>query len=110
MDVGRGLRAFKVGCARKIGPRRRVEVYREAKLAKPGETFGEMVDGVVGRRHRGVPALIEDLQPVVEVHLFHRLQAVADQLAVLDADAASLVEGVLGVDQVAVVLDEPLDA
>jgi hypothetical protein len=82
-------------------------VYREAELAEPREAFGEMVDGVVGRRQRGVPALIEDLQPIVEVHLFQRLEAVADQLAVLDADAAALVEGVLGRDQVTVVLEQP---
>src|SRR3954469_6867392 len=55
-------------------------------------------------------ALVPYFQKEADRDLFRGLNAVADRLAVLQADAAAFVERELGVDQIAMVLQQPLDA
>jgi hypothetical protein len=50
------------------------------------------------------------IQPVEQRDFLAGLDAIADRLAVLEADAAAFVEGEFCVNQVSVVVDEPPDA
>ncbi len=52
-------------------------------------------------------AFVGDGQPVGVGHLLAGLDAVADRFAALEPDAAALVKGEFGVDQVAMVLQQP---
>ena len=55
-------------------------------------------------------ALVLHFQKEADRDLFRGLNAVADRLAVLQPDAAAFVERELGVDQIAMVLQQPPDA
>ena len=69
-----------------------------------------MVDRVVLDRHRAVATTIFDLELVGQRDLLAGLDAIPDRLAILQPDPAALVEREFGIDQVAVVLEQPLDA
>src|SRR6266853_1362229 len=72
---------------------------------------GEMVDRVVLHRHRAVPAGIGHLELVGLENLFAGLDGHAQSVAVLVEQAVpAFVERELGVDQVAVVLEQVYDA
>ena len=55
-------------------------------------------------------AAIVHVEPIADRDLLGGLHAVADRLAVLQPDAAALVQREFGVDQVAVVFQQPLNA
>ena len=69
-----------------------------------------MIDGVVRDRQRAVAALVRHLQPVVDDVLFAHLHVVRDPLAGDRLAPSALVEAELGVDQIALVLQQPDDA
>ena len=55
-------------------------------------------------------AAVLHFQTPAHRHFFHRLDAVADGLAVLDPDAAAFVQREFGIDERTLVLDQPTDA
>ncbi len=83
---------------------------REVELREPRQSFREAVDGVVLRRLRAVAALVGDFEPVALEQFLGGLQVDPARLAVLERDAAAFVQRELGVDEIAMVLDEVVDA
>src|SRR5215471_1030001 len=69
-----------------------------------------MVDGIVFHRPRTVSACVMNLEPKTRVYLFARLHGIQYVMAVLYFAFAAFVEGILGVDQIAMVRQQPLDA
>src|ERR1700674_372633 len=69
-----------------------------------------MIDRIIPRRHRAVAALVFHVELIGQRNLLAGLDAVPDRLAVLESDAAALVQREFGIDQVAMVLEQPLDA
>jgi hypothetical protein len=57
-----------------------------------------------------VAAAIFDIELIAQRDLLADLDAVPDRLAVLQSDAAALIQREFRIDQVAVILDQPLDA
>src|SRR5450631_810377 len=68
-----------------------------------------MIDRIVLGRDRAVAALVLHLELIGQRDLFAGLDAVPDRLAVFQSDAAALVQCKFGIDQVAMVLEQPLD-
>src|SRR5689334_21249429 len=67
-------------------------------------------DRVVGRGHRAVPALVRDREPETLKGLLAGLYRANDLLSVLDEGVAAVgIDAPLGVDQIAMILDEPRD-
>src|SRR5262245_51364951 len=86
-------------------------MHRELEVREPIESGGEMVDGVVARRQRAVPARIGHVEAERLEQLLARLEAAHDALAVLDQRIAAVdVETELGVDEIAMILEQPVDA
>ena len=82
----------------------------EVVRANGRQRSGQFVDGVVLDRARRVAAGIGGFELKVLHLLFARLNVVRQFLAILDPSTAAFVEGELSVDQVAVVLDQPIHA
>ena len=61
-------------------------------------------------RHRTVPARVLYFEAIISEHFFAGLDAVAQRLTISQTYAAAFVESKLSVDQITMVLDEPLDA
>ena len=77
---------------------------------EPVERAGEVVDRVVGDGQRTVSALVVHLEPVVDDVLLAHLEIVGDARAGDRFAPAALVQTEVGVDQIALVLEQPLDA
>ena len=69
-----------------------------------------MVDRVVLDRQRAVAAGVRHLEVEILVHLLARLDLVGQVLALPHVAAAAFVDRELGVDQILVVLHQPVDA
>ena len=88
-----------------IEPRRKIEL-REAL-----QGVGEAIDRVVAARRGAVPAAIGDLELVGLIDLLGELDREAERAGrCAMRAAAALVDGELGVDQLAVVLQQPAHA
>ena len=87
-----------------------VGLEREAEGGQAGERAGETVDGVVGDGHGAVAALVVDLEAEADHVFFAGLDVVGDLFAVREFAIAAFVEGELGVDEAAVILEQPLDS
>src|SRR5207253_4239962 len=97
--------------ALEIAARDVVELEREAELLESQEPRGELVDRVVGSRLRAVAAPVGDGQLVVAVHLLGGAQLEYLGHAVLGSDRVSVVvQHELGIDELPVIPDEPVDA
>src|SRR5258708_27963762 len=70
----------------------------------------QLVDRVLGHGKRAVAARIAHRELVGRVHLLGDLDAVQKRLAVAQLAAAALVDAEFGVDQLALVADQPVDA
>src|SRR5947209_190560 len=105
--VRRSLPRLDRGHALEVGARRLVKVNGEVKLGETFETRGQRVDGVVLDGQGAVPALVLHLQREVARHLLGGLHAVEEGTPATLAPAAALVDAELGVQEVAVVRDEP---
>ena len=80
-------------------------------LADSRERRRQNVDRILRAHERAVAARVGDFEPVVGVDFFARLQVEDRGAAVLDDDAAAVgVERELGVDERAMLLQQPLDA
>ena len=110
--VVRGFLAGRLcGHALEIAARDVVELEREAELLESQEPRGELVDRVVGSRLRAVAAPVGDGQLVVAVHLLGGAQLEYLGHAVLGSDRVSVVvQHELGIDELPVIPDEPVDA
>ena len=83
---------------------------RETEFRESVERGGEMIDGVVGNRQRAVAAFVVNLEAEIDDVLFADLDVVGDFLAVERFAPAAFVERVFGVDPIAMIFDEPVDA
>src|SRR5712671_1331739 len=68
-----------------------------------------MIDRIVFERDRAVAALVFHVELKIQHDFLAGLDAVPDRLAVLQSDAAALVQCEFGIDQIAMVLEQPLD-
>ena len=69
-----------------------------------------MIDGVVGDRERAVAALIPNLEAEGEHVFLAHLNVVGDFLAAGFFTPAAFINGEVGVDQFAMVLEQPVDS
>ena len=72
-------------------------------MAELGQRLRQMVDRVVGHRHRAVAALVPDLNPKIDHELFGHLYVVRDHAAAGEFAPAAFVQAVLAVNPVAVI-------
>src|SRR5271165_1453188 len=97
--------------ARKIGPGYRVECKREGVGLQTGERIGNVINGIVGPRLRTVAAGIRGRELIVAVELFARPYIEGNSLAIFRVDSSRVgIENERRVDEVAVVLQQPVDA
>ena len=109
--VGADLLVLEAGSFFKPGAGRRVEPDRKIELSKTAEPSGQMIDGIVFGRNRTMSAGDFSLQGrIVHRHFLTCLNVVAEGLAISQAHASSFVERELRIDQIPMVLDEPLHA
>src|SRR5260221_14513456 len=87
-----------------------VEVQGETEFGETYQSLRQMVDRIVPARDRAVAALIFHFELITQRNFLASLDAVPDRLAVLQSDAAALVQCEFGINQVAVVLEQPLDS
>ena len=73
------------------------------------ESGGETVDRVVLDRERAVSAAVLDLEADVLVDLLGRLHLVGDVLSLPHHAATALIDGELRVDEIAMIVEQPLD-
>ena len=86
-----------------------VQFQWEAVVLHFHDGIGNVVDGVVGRGHRGVSAGIGRGQRIVRVRLFAGGQFHDVGLAVLEHGTAAIrVEGVFSVEQIAMCAQQPI--
>ena len=105
------LAGFDGGHLPEIRARDFVELERKLMAFDPREPVGEMVDGVVGHRQRAVPAGVLHLELIVGVEFFARVHRNHGRLAVARVNAAAIgVEDEFGVDQIAMIPQQPFDA
>ena len=120
-EVGRRLRdGAHVGCQLRIrldlgrlgevGASHLVQLHRKHIRRQPRESGGEVINRVVRDRQRAVPARVGHLEMEILIHLLAGLHFVRQVLALADVAAAAFVERELRIDQVLVVLDQPLGA
>ena len=91
-------------------PRDIVQLDGEFERREARERLRQVVDRVVLHRHRAVAARVDHLELEILVDLLARLHLVGQVLAFPYRAAAAFIDRQLGVDQVAVILDEPVDA
>src|SRR5258706_9252255 len=104
------LLALELRGALKVSARGLVELQREAEFGETYQSLRQTIDRIVPARDRAVAALIFDVELITQRNFFAGLDAVPDRLAVLQSDAAALVQCEFGIDQVAMVLEQPLDS
>ena len=104
-----GLR-FHSGQGLQVVPRDVVELELELVGGQALQRVGQAVDRVLLHGHRAVAARVLDLQPVGRGVLLAHLDEVQQPLAAADLAPAALVEAELGVDELAPVLQQPVDA
>src|SRR4029077_3292545 len=94
--------------ARKENPINSVELERELVALKPRQAAGKMVDGVVWHGQRAVPPGVLGLELIVRIELLARIHLDDRRFAVPGVNTASVrVEYVLGVDQIAMIPQQP---
>ena len=69
-----------------------------------------MIDGVVCDRQRTVAAFVANFKAEIHDVLFADLQIVGDVLAVNDFAPAAFVQTEFGIDEIAMIFDEPVNA
>ena len=74
------------------------------------QSGGEMVNGVVGHGHGTVAAFVVNFEAEIGDVFFADLNVVRDALAGSHLAPAAFVETEVGVNQIAVIFDEPIDA
>ena len=80
-------------------------------MLQAGQAVGQMVDGIVGPGQGTVTAGIGHRQLIVGIQFFRRVHGHELRLALLRQNSAAVVvEHKLGIDQFAVVLDQPIHA
>ena len=78
---------------------------------QPAQARRERVDGVVGHRQRAVTTRVGRHQLIVAVDLLRAIELIVQRLAVVADDrGAIVVEHEFGVDELAMVLQQPVDA
>ena len=110
LQVGAELAAVDIGGALEGGARDIEEVDGKIELGEAREAVGQMVDGVVPRGQRTVSAAVGDFELEAEEDLLRGLHRQVEALAVLDVAAAGIgIHAELRVDQIAMLLDQPID-
>src|SRR5258706_7300036 len=104
------LLALELRGALKVSACGLVELQREAEFGETYQSLRQTIDRVVPARDRAVAALIFHFELIAQRNFFAGLDAVPDRLAVLHSDATALVQCEFGIDQVAMVLEQPLDS
>ena len=75
------------------------------------EPVGELIDGVVRHRQRAVTAGIGDGELVIRVELLARVDGEDGRFALVQLHAAAIgIEDVFGLDEIAMILNQPVDA
>ena len=111
MEIGGGLAGLQLGHFGGVGAGDGVELKGETVGGELGEGGGELVNGVVGTGERTVAAAIGGGKAEVGVDFFGGLDVGFHGLAVIEIDAAGVgVDDECGVDEVAVIFDEPVRA
>ncbi len=104
-------RHFGGGGALEVGARHGIQLERKFVALETRQGVREMIDGVIRHRQRAVAAGIGYLQLKIGVELFGGVHRDDHGLAVAGVDAAAIgIENVLGVDQIAMILQQPIDA
>ena len=79
-------------------------------MAQLRQGFAQVIDRVVRHGHRAVAALVTDLHAKVQHVLLGNLNVVRNFLPVDHLAPAAFVQAVLGIDPVAVILQQPVHA
>src|SRR6185295_7859268 len=109
--VGGGLAGEKIGCSGKVVAGDFVDLRGEGEALETVERGRNVIDGVIAGRNGAVAAGVEGFQLKVDVNLFAGLDGGAQALVAAFLELATVeVDAVLGVDQVAVILQQPVDA
>src|SRR5258706_4211635 len=87
-----------------------VGLERKSEIGKPLQRSRQAIDGVVSDRHRTVAAFVAHLEAKIDDVFFTDLQIVGNFLALGFLAPSAFVESELGIDQLAVILEEPAHA
>ena len=93
---------LEIGCGDFVG------LQREAEIREALERNGQMIDCVVQDRQRTVAAFVVNLEAEVDDVLFADLNVVRDFLAIERFAPAAFVQRIFGIDQLAMILQEPV--
>ena len=93
-----------------VGPRHFVQAERERKRRQPVERARQVIDCVVGNGPRAVPAFVAHLEAEIREGLLTQRHVVGYALAIHQFTARALVQRVLGIDQLAIVFQQPIHA
>ena len=80
------------------------------EISEASERACEMVDGIVLYRQRAVAAFVADFETEIHDVFFADLQIVGDMFSIDGFAPATFIETKFRVDQIAMILDEPVDA
>ncbi len=106
-----GLRAFERRAPFEIGSRHRVQLHRKRRVLQARKRVGQVINRIVRRGQGTVPAGVEHRQFEIGVLFLAGLHIYVHGLAIHGRHAARIrVQCELGVDQVAMVLQQPIDA
>ena len=116
----RGKNGFHIGAdraadngrfAREIFAGDFVEFERKLVAFQAGQAVSELVDGVFRSGQRAVATRIGNFQIEILVELFAGLNAEQQALALVEFEIAGVgIDDVFGVDEIAVIFDQPVDA
>src|SRR5258708_10900223 len=87
-----------------------VGLERKSKAGEALQRGRETIDGIVGDAHRAVSAFVPHLKTEIDDVFFADLEIVGDFLALGFFTPAAFVEGEFGIDEIAMILEEPVDA
>ena len=108
--IGRALALFCSSFFLIIGASDVVQLERKLITLQTSQSIAEMVDSIVRRGNRAVPARIRDRELIICVQLFSSINLHHQRPAMIHQNAATImVQHELGIDQVAVVLEQPVD-
>ena len=111
LHVGRDLRVgFDQRGSLEVLSRDVVQLDGEVELGEARQRLRQVIDRVVLHGHRAVAAGIHRLELEILVHLLARLYLVGQVLALAARAPAAFIDCHLGIDQIAMVLHQPVDA
>ena len=94
----------------KVRTRDFVQLDWKLKLLQFHQTFSQLVDRVIRTRDGAVSTFVMRLELERDIDLLARTHTVVDSFAVLEPPAPTLIERKCGVDEIAMLLQQPRDA